>query len=86
MAIKRSSLPDQVNYTAQLSRHPFKSQALGHHDYMHQIYANELSGGASITDVENLATVLFPEQEFPPKMKPNDLLDICVAARLTTFG
>ncbi|KAL1671042.1 hypothetical protein EV122DRAFT_227186 [Schizophyllum commune] len=82
MAIKRSSLPDQVNYTAQLSRHPFKSQALGHHDYMHQIYANELSGGASITDVENLATVLFPEQEFPPKMKPNDLLDICVAARL----
>ncbi|KAI5894613.1 uncharacterized protein SCHCODRAFT_02746160 [Schizophyllum commune H4-8] len=82
MAIKRSSLPDQVNLTARLPRHPFNTHVLGHHDYMEQIYTNEFSGGAIVKGVNDLHAVLFPKDDFPAQLKPASLRRACVARGL----
>lgn len=82
MAIKRSSLPDQINFTARLSRHPFNTHVLGHHDYMEQIYTNEFSGGAMVKGVNDLHAVLFQKDDFPAQLKPARLRKACVARGL----
>ncbi|KAL1688572.1 hypothetical protein GGG16DRAFT_115884 [Schizophyllum commune] len=82
MAIKRSSLPDQVNFTARLSRHPFNTHVLGYHDYMEQIYTNEFSGGAMVKGVNDLHAVLFQKDDFPSQLKPARLRKACIARGL----
>ncbi|KAL1729882.1 hypothetical protein EV714DRAFT_273210 [Schizophyllum commune] len=77
--VNRACLPRAVNITSRHPGHPLNTEVFGHHDYMDEIFRQELSpeSGAMIVNVEGMPSALFPDHAFSVPAK--DLLEACVA-------
>ncbi|KAL1688565.1 hypothetical protein GGG16DRAFT_59661 [Schizophyllum commune] len=78
-AVNRTCLPLIVNVTSRHPGHPLNTEVYGRHDYMDEIFLQELSeeSGAMIIDVEGMPSALFPDHAFP--VPAEELLEAFVA-------